>query len=347
MYNIIEQVRMVGASLSSTARSQVGISGCPGYLAIRGNSLEGFDAPGAWSQGIYFTDWSQGSYTIDNNFLQGIGQNIYFEANGTPPANHNDVSITHNYLSWPLYTLPRSSTWDGYDRLIRNQFETKRSRRLAFSGNIIDGQWAYQNEGSAILLAGNRTIYTGDTGVTDASFQSNIIRHAANVIDCSGTGGANSGPPDNSVNRRVQFTGNLAMNLGRYLYTYSTTGLGPSLYSLYVLTSPGCQDLVVKQNTFGFTNADAGNSAYSYIPSILSVGAGAQLSEGFYFQNNIAFFSVGNPTSWAGIWPDMAELNSNYPRLPSIVTSNSYSGVFNTAMVLLDGTSGAGTVMPF
>ena len=338
-YFVIDQVHMVGAPLSSAARSQIGMMGCPNHLVIRNSALEGFDAPGAWSQGIYFSDWSQGFYTIDNNLIQGVGQNIYFESNGYTIANHDDIVLTHNYLNWPLSTLKGNPAWDGRERLLRNQFETKRSRRILLAGNIVDGQWAFQNEGSAIFLSGNNELYSGETGVTDANIYNNIIRNSANVLNCLATRGTSPGPPDNSVSRRVRFYNNLAYNLGRHLYNYP--GAGGSLYSAYLITAPGCQDFVVQHNTFGFTDADSGDPGFQYAPVILGVGSGAQLSEGFYFQNNIAHFSVGNP--YTGITSDASQVEANFPRLPLIASNLVPSAILNSAMVTLDGTSASGT----
>ena len=314
-YFVIDRVHFDCPGLPIQCQGAIwGIPG--GNVALTNNYIGILDngSNGTLAQGIYWTDCTGGPLYHDNNFISAIGQGFYIESNSdtgcgqapTSAVSPTDITFTHNALYWPLSTLHSSyannPAWDGYSRSPnRNQIESKRARRVLIQGNLIDGQWSGQNEGSAMLVSGNSdSTLAGQTGNFDWNVTFNLVRHSANVFNCMGTRPlGNPGPPDNAGHRRQLFANNLAYDLGRY--NYAADGSNGGLYSGYFINENGCQDTTVQQNTFGFSNADSGSTGIQFVPDILFVGGGGILSEGFFFRNNIAHFGVGNPTYNAGI----------------------------------------------
>jgi hypothetical protein len=164
-------------------------------------------------------------------------------------------------------------------------------------GNVFSYSWSYQNDGPAIFLSGRPT-YVAQTlndGISDVNVQSNIVRHGRTGIVCSGTSSTDNGGNqfDGSITRRVTITNNLMFDLGRWKYCDPVNC--PSLGSFYFENRPGCQDLVIRNNTAGLTYGD--------LPAWLYVGGGTNLSNYIDFENNVLFYSQG-PTAGGSAWGD-------------------------------------------
>lgn len=352
-YNVWEHVYAPGATLPvETTRF---LSGTPKHIAILDSWADSIDCGGACVQGIYFTTGSQGPFTISNIYLSARYQGIYLEHNGgdsclyvngntytgvggilSCPAYY-DNQFVKNTLHWPSFTLYNTNWatgWDGNQRQFRNQFEFKGCRRCVIKGNTIDGQWSYQNEGSAIFmsLAGGTDITgTNTTGTTDILIQSNIIRNSSAVFNSFGDSNfENTTHGDQAQNARITFKNNLAYNLGRYRYAW--TGNSPGLVNAYFPSAPGTEDLNIINNTLGFSNSDSGTNTYIYIPAIFLYGQGSTMGEGNYVQNNVFYVSSNGPSygavndsSWEGGY-----CCSNFIPNP-LVSGSTASAIVNSA----------------
>lgn len=311
-YNIFSHVYFAGAT--SPVQVRGAIAGTPNQILIDDSYFGPMDCL-ACVRGVYFTTGGGGPVTINNTYFDARFQGIYIEKNNADNCNHlnscaayGNVQITKNFLHWPLTTLnnPNWSTgWDGVTRQFRNQIEFKTCRVCLVQGNTIDGQWSYQNEGSAVFLSssgGTDITGTNTTGTTDVLVKSNIIRNSAGVFDCLGSANlGNTGPPDEAQNARDTFENNMAYFLGRF--HYSVTGGSGGLNSSYMTQQPGCEDLNLLNNTLGFDNADFGTTGNGYIPTITAFGDG-QIQEGFWNQNNLFYLSQGQTAGETGISND-------------------------------------------
>ena len=264
------------------------------------------------AQGIYITDCSIGPLTILNNEIDAAGQGVYFESvgrtdcGGTGPHILQNVSLLKNTLysppSWLNPINPGYGIWDGVNRKsFRNPIETKNTQYGLFQGNWIDGCFAGQNTGSCLLITpiGGAIKTTGATGAHDIEMSFNYLRHAAVISEAVGTStidGCCGYAPDAALNSQLLMHDNLAVDLGRYLYSFTGS---PSVESEY-LQSYGVQNHLIYNNTFDFTNAVWAPGAY-YHPAILMTSDGGISSNGFQFTNNLLFFSQGQPASNAGI----------------------------------------------
>jgi hypothetical protein len=305
------------------------IWGLPKHFVLRDSYIDNIDTPGEYSIGLYFTDHGTGPMFIDNNYLNCVSMGLYWEYNDTYATTYQDLTVTHNTFHWPVSLMPGAKTWDGRNRRFRNQIETKRSRRLKIDGNLIDGQFSFQNQGQAIFISGTGSKNGGLSGSFDTTVTNNVIRHAASPFECMGVRPAdNSGPPDNAVNRRVLFKNNLAYDIGRRHYT--VPGSSGGLISSYFSMRPGCQDVTITQNTLGFLDGSSGDPGFNYIPSVFFVGGGATLASGLTFTNNIYYLSIGNPVAFGGIAGDSPQRVKSLPQLPLFNTSGTYKSLLDS-----------------
>ncbi len=288
--------------------SVAGIAGAVGAnVMIIGNYVVGFQRSGSIGQGIYIQDCSTGPLSILNNEVDAAGQGIYFESVGETGCGSNPSVMLQNAVvekntlyeppSWLNPLNPGYGAWDGVQRgNFRNPFESKNCQICLISGNWIDGSFSGQNSGQAFVVTGSGPTAiktTGATGAHDLNFSYNYIRHAAVVADMSGSSTIDSCcgyAPDAALNSNVLFSNNLAVDLGRHLYTQS--GSVGGLYSNYLI-SYGVQNHLIYNNSFDFTNGDSGFSGFYFIPHILGLSDGGISSNGFQFTGNLLYFSQG------------------------------------------------------
>ncbi len=257
--------------------------------------------------GVQWTDPKApggGPYLIDNNYIDGVGEGFYIDALYSNYGN-DDMTYTHNHNIWPKNYFIRDANWVGWRFNVRQHFEIKRGHRFNITGNVFSYSWSYQNSGPGIFLS-SRPQYvpqTLDSGITDITVKSNIIRHGRSGIECWGIAPMDNGAgsSDSQVTSRVAITNNLMYDLGRYLYC--DTSNCPGFQSPYFAIRPGCQNVTIKNNTGGMMQGD--------IPAWLYVGGGNVLPSFLDFENNILYLSAGAASGspsvlWGGIlgdWP--------------------------------------------
>jgi hypothetical protein len=203
----------------------------------------------------------------------------------------------------------------------------KRGHRWLVNGNLLEGQWAYQNAGPFFLLWSTENYDKGDftAGTTDFTVTNNVIRHGAMLFACSS---AENTPAiaDSYITSRILFQNNLAYDLSRYGYDDN----GPGYFAGGYFQTLGCQNLTIRHNTLGLVTAPG--------PSILQMGGGRSLVEGLDFSSNILYLSFGK---MGGIRNDESctTTGGNYgcitshPRRPKSLTEGSYKDLLGSYFV--------------
>lgn len=229
---------------------------------IRESSLlechaQGFDAQaiGGWN--------GPGPYLIENNQLEGSGENIMFGgAVPSLPGNvPSDITIRGNYLYKPAAWR---TTWTAS---VKNLFELKAARRVLLEGNVMRGSWVDAQNGFAITLNASSTSQTGTGGCTWCIVDSVVIR--GNWID-SVESGINFAPqPQASAKalgtHRITVVGNLITTVASRAFQFL----------------PGVDSIIVDRNTAVVSNATTGiGFNFSENPPVPRVG--------FVFTNNLA-----------------------------------------------------------
>jgi hypothetical protein len=237
-----------------------------------------------------------GPYYFDNNYLDGVGEGFYIDPQNSNFAN-DDITYIRNHHIWPKNYFELDPNWVGWRYEVRQHWESKRSHRVSLIGNVFSYSWSYQNDGPAIFISGRETYQaqTLNDGISDVNIASNIVRHGRSGITCNGTSSMDNGADefDPQITRRVTITNNFMFDLGRWKYC---DPLGcPGFESFYFENRPGCQDLVIRNNTAGLTYGD--------IPAWLYVGGGTNLSNYIDFENNVLFYSQG-PIAGGTVWGD-------------------------------------------
>jgi hypothetical protein len=176
---ILDRLYMRGDPLLGQKR---GIALNSGATTIVNSYIADIKSSGQDSQAI--AGWNgTGPYLIENNYLEGAGENILF--GGADPSIQDlvpsDITIRRNYVTKPIEW--RGMKWD-----VKNLLELKSARRVLIEGNVFENVWVDAQVGYAILFSTrNQDGRAPWSIVEDVTFQYNIVRHAANAINISGT----------------------------------------------------------------------------------------------------------------------------------------------------------------
>lgn len=149
--------------------------------AIINSYISEIKAVGQDSQAI--AGWNgPGPYLIDNNFLEGAGENVLF--GGADPAIPDlvpsDITFTRNHLYKPW-------TWRGSTWVVKNLFELKSAQRVRVDSNLMENNWLAGQAGYAILLKSvNQDGNAPWSVVQDVVISNNVVRHVASAINILG-----------------------------------------------------------------------------------------------------------------------------------------------------------------
>lgn len=114
-----------------------------------------------------------GPYHLENNYLEGSGENVMF--GGADPAIPNlitsDIVIRRNHFFKPL-------EWKTKTGSVKNLLEFKNAQRVLVEGNVFENVWADAQAGNAILF----TVRNQNGGcpwcvVQDVVFQYNVLKN--------------------------------------------------------------------------------------------------------------------------------------------------------------------------
>jgi hypothetical protein len=274
---IFDRVYVHGDLLTGQKR---GIALNSGAAQIVNSYISAIKIVGQDSQAI--AGWNgTGPYLIENNYLEGAGENILFGGAdpSVPGLVPSDITIRRNYVTKPL-------EWRGQTWQVKNAFELKNARRVLVEGNVFEHVWVAAQAGYAILLSTrNQDGKSPWSVVEDVTFRYNVIRHAANAINISGhdTGYRSA------QGSRYRISHNL-------VYDISGAAWGGSGNFLQIGNQP--RDIVVEHNTVSHT----GN-----VVTVYGKRDGAPaVVDGFVFRDNLMrhntygvkgdSLAVGSPT---------------------------------------------------
>jgi len=152
-----------------------------GATIIKNSDIREIKFDGQDSQAI--CGWNgPGPYTIDNNHLEGAGENVMFGGSDPtiPDLVPTDIIIRRNYFTKPL-------EWRGSQWTVKNLLELKNARRVLIEANVFENNWVAAQAGYALLFKPvNQDGRAPWTVVSDVTFQFNIVRHVSSAINVSG-----------------------------------------------------------------------------------------------------------------------------------------------------------------
>jgi hypothetical protein len=197
-----------------------------------------------------------GPYKINNNYLEGAGENVMF-GGATPhtPGNlPSDIEFRNNHLK-------KQDAWKSGGYVVKNLFEVKFGKRILVEGNIMEGNWLSGQTGWAVNLKTSAPIGMSWGIAEDITLRGNIIRNSGAGISLLGAEGHS-----NLVLNRVTVVDNLIANINTGIYT----GAGNMVQAL-----GGPTNITFDHNTF-VTSGYIANAFVFTAPVI-----------GFSFLNNI------------------------------------------------------------
>ena len=245
-----------------TAGQKRGIALNSGATHIINSYIADIKAAGQDSQAI--AGWNgTGPYLIENNHLEGAGENVMF--GGADPSIPNlvpsDITIRRNYFTKPL-------EWRGQKWQVKNAFELKNARRVLVEGNVFEHVWAGAQTGYAIVFTprnqGGRAPWSV---VEDVTFRYNVVRHAGNGFNITGY----DDEKPSAQAGRIRISHNLVYDINR------TTWGGEQGTFLMLGNQP--RDITVEHNTVQHT----GNAVNVYGKR----NGGPAVVEGFVFRDNL------------------------------------------------------------
>ncbi|HEX5705699.1 MAG TPA: hypothetical protein VFX96_00270, partial [Pyrinomonadaceae bacterium] len=144
-----------------------------------------------------------GPFLIENNYLEGAGENVMFggaRANG-PALVPADITIRRNHLRKP-------ADWRGR-WTVKNILELKNARRVRIDGNLMEGNWQDAQQGYAVLFT-PRPVDSGEwAAVEDVEFTNNVVRSSAAGLHVSGQDDRYEPAPRENRLKRVRIANNV------------------------------------------------------------------------------------------------------------------------------------------
>jgi predicted outer membrane repeat protein len=168
-------------TVPSTVAQKRGIALNSASTQVLGCYLAGLKFAGADAQAI--AGWNgPGPFVIENNYLEGAGENLMF--GGSDPTIPNlvptNIQIRRNYFSKPL-------AWKGTTWTVKNILELKNAQDVVIEGNILEYNWSAAQPGYSVLFT-PRNQYGGnpETVVQRVLFVNNKVRHVSSVFNILG-----------------------------------------------------------------------------------------------------------------------------------------------------------------
>jgi hypothetical protein len=219
--------RCVALNSARTAIVNSWISDCHGS-GLDSQAIAGWNGPGP--------------YLIENNQLEGSGENIMFGGAdaviyGLTPS---DITIRRNHIRKP-------PEWKGV-WLVKNLFELKHAKRLLIEGNVFENNWADGQSGVAIVLKSTNQGGTNPWAQTaDVTFRYNIVRNSPQAVAIAAAPDVYTAAMIAVPAARLKLEQNLFENIGTY--NGSTNG------NMIVLMN-NLSDVTIVHNTMNFNYSD-------------------------------------------------------------------------------------------
>lgn len=218
--------------------SRRGIALGSGEAAVIDSWISDFKEGTADSQAI--AGWNgPGPYRIENNYLEGAGENLMFggadpRVQGLVPS---DIEILRNHFKKPLTWKTGDPTYAGVRWTIKNLLELKNARRVLIASNLFEQNWVAAQSGFAILFTvRNQDGKSPWSVVEDVTFENNVIRHSASGINILGQDDA---APSGRTSR-IAIRNNLFEDIGGERW-----GGGGRLFQIL----QGARDVSIEHNT--------------------------------------------------------------------------------------------------
>jgi hypothetical protein len=181
-YITIERCYLHGDPVKGTRR---GIALNSRHTVIVDSYLSDFKEVGADSQAI--CGWNgPGPFQIENNYLEGAGENILF--GGADPHIKDlvpsDISIRRNLLRKPLAWKKGDPEYAGTPWTVKNLLELKNARRVVIEGNRLEQNWVDAQSGFAVLFTVRNQEGTAPWSVVeDVTFHDNVVSHTTAAVN--------------------------------------------------------------------------------------------------------------------------------------------------------------------
>lgn len=166
----------------------------------------GYDSQAIWG-------WNgPGPFLIENNYLEGSGENVGF--GGATPAIPNlvpsDIVIRRNHIAKP-------DTWKTAGWLVKNLIELKNGRRVLIEENLIEGNWLSGQQGYAIMLTPRSENGSCKSWcvIEDLTFRWNHVRRTGSGLNLTARADADLA----IAGTRFLFEQNLWDEIGTGIYT--------------------------------------------------------------------------------------------------------------------------------
>jgi hypothetical protein len=292
-----------------------------GTTVIRDSWISECHAKGADSQAI--VGWNgPGPYLIENNHLEGAGENVMF--GGADPGIAgmvpSDITFRRNHVIKPL-------VWKGGPWSVKNLFELKSAARLLVDGNVFENNWPAAQEGSAIVIKSNANgCQCTFLGTRDVTFRYNILRNAP--VGFALQGWDNSYNWDGGVHtQRVALEQNLVTLIGAegraslMLFTHDLKDI--SVTRNTIVHAPTARGLAL---TLAYSNGAARRLLWA--DNVLTATAGYAIfyDGGIVHSAGLTAFASDRSWSWqrnvvGGMLPEYVALNPSASWYPSTVAA--------------------------
>ena len=223
-----------------------------------------------------------GPFVIQHNYLEAAGENIMFGGGdpSIPGLVPSDIQIRNNRISKPLQWKPDDPSYEGTNWVVKNLFELKNARNVVLDGNVLENNWADDQNGFAIVITPrNQDGAAPWSTVENVEITNNVVARSTSAVNVLGWD--NNARSQRATN--ILIKDNLFLEIGGERWGEnlpSTYGHGKGGWFLQVLD--GTDRLVVEHNTIleskGVLVADVARPPGTHT---------GEVHTGFVFRNNI------------------------------------------------------------
>jgi hypothetical protein len=315
-----------------------GIGGCTDSQAIAGG----------------LGDLPQGTWKIENNFLEAASENILF-GGGTGTTIPTDIEIRRNHMFKPLTWMAgqpgfvggintdptkcvRFNTPGFCPFVVKNLLELKNAQRVLIEGNVLEHTWpGFTQHGIAIVLTAisqGGTTGNPNATVADITIRYNHVSHAASGV-VLGEANYGSGPP--KLEARISIHDDLFDDLSPAYYNGDTSVVAGMAFELtFCSTCTPIQDVRIDHVTMLLTSPR--------MFMVLGAPTGRHI-QNLTFTNNVISSPSGLAVTGTGInAPCAFSGGTNLARINDCVSSYSF-----TSNALIGATTAwpSGNVYPY
>ncbi len=231
-----------------------------------------------------------GPFLIQNNYLEGAGENVMFGGADPdiPGLIPSDITFRDNYVTKPLSW--RSGSWG-----VKNAFELKNAQRVTIDHNVFENSWTQAQTGYLVLFTG-----LNDGGqctwctVKDVTFTNNVVRHGNGGMQLSGhlsyTIPQNIGPASTNIVIR-----------NNLFYDINEAWGGGSPLGTWILIGNDINNVTIEHNTVDQVNS----GKPSIIVSADRPMNGVVIRNNFFNRGRYGLFAGGNYGEGSSTWNGM------------------------------------------